>query len=115
MPAVTTSDRLPTEPLMLTGAALEVFRLTTHLPMPRGNSPGSFSAGGYWRGRPRCRPGRLDHDHPGLWVLVEFTGRRDPADRRESSIDLVFARDGVERRLGFLAPRDLEMSRGLQL
>ena len=56
-------------------------------------------------------------DHPSLadpfrWELVEFTYRR-AANWRESYIDLVLARDGVERRLRFYAPRDLELTRGL--
>ncbi len=51
--------------------------------------------------------------HPYSWELVEFMYREDQSDWRESYIDLVFARDGQERRLRFLAPRDLEMSRGL--
>lgn len=59
-----------------------------------------------------------DPDHPILpdpytWDLVEFTYRLDPDDGRESYIDLVFARNGVVRRLRFFNPRDLEMSRGL--
>jgi hypothetical protein len=59
-----------------------------------------------------------DPDHsilpdPYMWELVEFTYRRDPADWRESYIDMVFTRDGLGRRLRFLAPQDLEMSRGL--
>jgi hypothetical protein len=59
-----------------------------------------------------------DPDHPILpdpwrWELLEFTFRRDVADWRESYIDMVFGRDGVERRLRFLAPQDLELSKGL--
>ena len=59
-----------------------------------------------------------DPDHPILpepwrWELVEFTYRRDPADWRASYIDLVLARDGVERRLRFFAPREVELSRGM--
>jgi hypothetical protein len=59
-----------------------------------------------------------DPDHPILpdasgWELVEFTYRCDPADWRESYIDLVFERDGNKRRLRFFAPKNLEMSRGL--
>jgi hypothetical protein len=58
-----------------------------------------------------------DRDHPILpdafrWELLEFTYRCDPADWRESYIDLVFARDGETRRLRFFAPRDLEMRGG---
>jgi hypothetical protein len=58
-----------------------------------------------------------DPDHPILpdpyrWELVEFTYRRAD-DWRESYIDLVLARAGVERRLRFFAPRDVELSRGL--
>jgi hypothetical protein len=57
-------------------------------------------------------------DHPILpdpwrWDLLEFTYCCDRADWRESYIDMVFARDGEERRLRFFAPQDLEMSRGL--
>ena len=59
-----------------------------------------------------------DPDHPILpapysWELIEFVYRRDPHDWRESYIDMVFARNGEERRLRFFAPQDLEMSRGL--
>lgn len=59
-----------------------------------------------------------DPDHPILpdpfrWELVEFTYRRDPVDWRKSYIDLVLARDGIERRLRFFAPRDVELTRGL--
>ena len=59
-----------------------------------------------------------DPDHSILpeswrWELVEFTYPRDPHGWRESYIDLVFDRDGSERRLRFFAPQDLEMSRGL--
>ncbi|MEX0867862.1 MAG: hypothetical protein WD030_10925 [Pirellulales bacterium] len=59
-----------------------------------------------------------DPDHPILptpfrWELIEFTYRRDPADWRESYIDLVLARGGVERRLRFFAPRDVELTRGV--
>jgi hypothetical protein len=59
-----------------------------------------------------------DPEHPILpapfsWELIEFVYSRDQADWRESYIDLVFARDGEERRLRFFAPRELEMTRGL--
>jgi hypothetical protein len=59
-----------------------------------------------------------DPDHPILpdpwrWELREFTYRCQPADSREPYIDMVFARDGEERRLRFFAPQALEMSRGL--
>jgi hypothetical protein len=59
-----------------------------------------------------------DPDHPILpnpfqWELVEFTFHRDPADVRRSFIDLVLARDGVNRRLRFFGPRDVELTRGL--
>ena len=50
---------------------------------------------------------------PWRWELLEFTYRRDPDDWRESYIDLLFARGGVERRLRFFAPQDVELSRGL--
>jgi len=58
-----------------------------------------------------------DPDHPILparysWELVEFAYRRDPTDWRASYIDLVLARDGVERRLRFFAPREVELTRG---
>ncbi len=59
-----------------------------------------------------------DPDHPILpdpfrWVLVEFTYRHDPADWQRSYIDLVLERDGVQRRLRFFAPRDVELTRGV--
>jgi len=50
---------------------------------------------------------------PLSWELVEFTYRRDPHDWRESSIDLLFSRAGVRRRLRFFAPREVEMPRGI--
>jgi hypothetical protein len=58
-----------------------------------------------------------DPDHPILpdpfgWELVEFAYRR-ANDWRESYIDLVLARDGVERRLRFFAPREVELTRGI--
>ena len=58
-----------------------------------------------------------DPDHPILpepfrWRLVEFTYRRDPDDWQQSCIDLVLTRDRVERRLRFIAPRDVELTRG---
>ena len=58
-----------------------------------------------------------DPDHPilpdpFLWELVEFTYCRE-ADGRESYIDLVLARDEVERRLRFFAPREVELTRGV--
>jgi hypothetical protein len=58
-----------------------------------------------------------DPDHPFIdapfrWELVEFTYRRE-AEWGESYIDLVLARDGVERRLRFFGPRDLVLDRGL--
>ena len=49
---------------------------------------------------------------PYSWGLVEFTYRLDPADWRETYIDLLFTRGGVERRLRFFAPREVEMPRG---
>jgi hypothetical protein len=59
-----------------------------------------------------------DPDHPILpepwrWELLEFTYRCNPTDWRESYVDMVFARDGKERRLRFLAPQEVEVSRGL--
>ena len=58
-----------------------------------------------------------DPDHPIIdapfrWQLREFCYRRDYADDAASYIDLVLARDGVERRLRFFAPRDVELDRG---
>lgn len=47
------------------------------------------------------------------WELVEFAYRRDPTSRWESYIDMVFARDGKQRRLRFIGPQELEISRGL--
>jgi hypothetical protein len=52
-----------------------------------------------------------DPDHPIIdapfrWELVAFTYRCATA-WEESYIDLVLARDGVERRLRFFGPRDL--------
>ncbi|MBX7105951.1 MAG: hypothetical protein K1X57_17850 [Gemmataceae bacterium] len=49
---------------------------------------------------------------PYSWAMVEFTYRSHPTDLREAYIDLVFARSGVERRLRFLAPREVELPRG---
>jgi hypothetical protein len=49
---------------------------------------------------------------PYSWTLVEFAYRLDPADWWESYIDLVFSRGGVERRLRFFAPREVEVPRG---
>ena len=43
--------------------------------------------------------------------MLEFTYRRSPDDRRETHIDLLFSRDGVERRLRFFAPREVEIPR----
>jgi hypothetical protein len=59
-----------------------------------------------------------DPEHPILpdawrWELIEFTYRRDLADWRESHIEMVFRQNGVERRLRFLSPQDLELSQGL--
>lgn len=42
---------------------------------------------------------------PYLWEVLEFTYRRDPDDWCETYIDLLFARDGVERRNGELVRR----------
>ena len=58
-----------------------------------------------------------DPDHPIIdgpfrWELVEFTYRRE-TEWDESSIDLVLARDGVERRLRFFGTQDLVLDRGL--
>ncbi len=55
-------------------------------------------------------------DHPILpqpfrWELREFCYRRDHA-AAASYIDLVLARDGVERRLQFFGLREVELSRG---
>jgi hypothetical protein len=55
-----------------------------------------------------------DPPHPILpdslsWEILEFTYRRDPGDWRSTYIDLLFARDGVERRLRFFAPREVEI------
>jgi hypothetical protein len=60
--------------------------------------------------------GDPDHsilDEPFRWELLEFTYRRDPADRRESYIDLVFEREGEVRRLRFFAPQQLSIPEGL--
>jgi hypothetical protein len=59
-----------------------------------------------------------DPHHPILpdpysWEVIEFTYRRDPDDWRGTYIDLLFARDGVERRLRFFAPREVEIPRGV--
>jgi hypothetical protein len=58
-----------------------------------------------------------DRDHPIIdapfrWELVEFTYRQE-ATWGDSYIDLVLARDGVERRLRFFGPQELELDRGL--
>lgn len=58
-----------------------------------------------------------DPDHPIIdapfrWDLVEFTYRH-ATERDESYIDLVLARNGVERRLRFFGPRDVLLSQGL--
>jgi hypothetical protein len=50
---------------------------------------------------------------PWRWELMEFTFQRDLADWRASYIDMTFERDGVVRRLRFIAPQNLEMSAGL--
>lgn len=55
-----------------------------------------------------------DPPHPILpdslsWEILEFTYRRDANNWRDTFIDLLFARDGVERRLRFFAPRDIEI------
>lgn len=47
-----------------------------------------------------------------LWELVEFTHRRDADGGLASSIDLVFARDGVTRRLRFRSPQMVQVDRG---
>jgi hypothetical protein len=57
-----------------------------------------------------------DPHHPILpdscsWEVLEFTYRRDPDDWRGTYIDLLFARDGVERGLRFFAPREVEIPR----
>jgi hypothetical protein len=44
--------------------------------------------------------------------VVEFTYRSHPTDLRETYIDLLFARGGVERRLRFHCPRQVELPRG---
>ncbi len=49
---------------------------------------------------------------PYSWALVEFSYRLDPHDWRQTHIDLVFVRDGLERRLRFFAPRQVELPRG---
>ena len=46
-----------------------------------------------------------------LWEVIEFTYRRDSDNGRESFIDVLFRRDGVERRLRFFAPREVEIPR----
>ena len=59
-----------------------------------------------------------DPDHsilpePWRWELLEFTYRRNRPDLRESYIDMVFAREGKEKRLRFFSPQSLELSQGL--
>ncbi len=49
---------------------------------------------------------------PYSWALVEFAYRLAPDDWRQTHIDLAFVRNGVERRLRFFAPRDVELPRG---
>ena len=49
---------------------------------------------------------------PWRWELLEFTYRRNRTDWHESYVDMVFYRDGKERRLRFFAPQDVELSRG---
>ncbi len=56
-----------------------------------------------------CHPILAD---PYSWEILEFTYRRDSADWCKSYIDLVFVRDGKERRLRFFAPRQVELPRG---
>ena len=58
-----------------------------------------------------------DPDHPILpdpwrWELREFTYYCDPNSWRDSYIDLVFVRNGEKRRLWFIGPQDVEISRG---
>ena len=55
-----------------------------------------------------------DPEHPILpepfrWELVEFSFRRSESDWKDCYIDMLFARDGEERRLRFYGPRDLEI------
>jgi hypothetical protein len=49
---------------------------------------------------------------PYSWELVEFTYRRDPANWRQTYIDLLFTRNGAERRLRFFAPQEVELPCG---
>jgi hypothetical protein len=49
---------------------------------------------------------------PYSWTLVEFTYRSHPTDLLETYIDLVVARDGVQRRLRFLCPREVKVPLG---
>lgn len=50
---------------------------------------------------------------PWTWQLLEFSYRRDFLNGRESFIDLVFVRQGDERRLRFFGPQEIELSRGI--
>jgi hypothetical protein len=59
-----------------------------------------------------------DPGHPILpdahrWKLLELTFRRTLNSEEEAYIDLLFTRDGVERRLRFFSPRDLTLEGGL--
>jgi hypothetical protein len=62
------------------------------------------------------RPGDPDHpiiDTPFRWTLVEFTYRRDLEEWSRSYIDLVLSRVGVNRRLRFFDPKEVELDRGV--
>jgi hypothetical protein len=49
---------------------------------------------------------------PYSWRLAEFSYHGHSTDLLEAYIDLVFERGGVERRLRFLGPREVEVPRG---
>lgn len=60
----------------------------------------------------------IDPDHsilpePFRWELIEFTYRHEPADWRQSYVDLVLERDGVQRRFRFFGPQEIELTRGV--
>lgn len=50
--------------------------------------------------------------YPYTSALVEFTIRSHPTNLLETNIDLLFAREGAERRLRFLSPREVKVPVG---
>lgn len=56
-----------------------------------------------------CHPLLSD---PNSCAVVEFTYRSHPTDLLETYIDLLFERNGANRRLRFLCPRQVELPRG---